>query len=759
MFRVWRILSRRRRQIGIVVLLCLLVGLLVTFMMQPVYRGTVTIQIARESSKIVNVESVDPDDDGGGSGGSREYLETQYQLLKSRALAEKVVQATNLDSPSSTALNNSGGGFFSWVKSNVSALLSSDPAPTQQGPDLAARRNQAIGLVLGMIDVQPQRNSQLVSVNVSSPDPQMAARLANALAESYIAQSLERRYNASSYARSFLQDRLAELKLKVEESEKDLVNYAQSQGIVNMDNDSTLLSADLETANSSLGTARGQRIRDEEMWKIAENTPPLSIPEVIQDSSVRALRDQIAAASAEYQQKLSQFKPAFPQMVELKAKMDELQFQLDAQSNLIKETIKARYEASLQQEKVLQAQLDAVKQDALGMRDRLIRYNILKREVESNKSLYDGLLQRYKEVGIAGGIGASNISIVDRAQVPGAPYSPNMILNLGLAGFVGLILGIGLAFGLEMLDDTLKSPDHAEEKIGVPVVGVIPLGGGDADLLTQMETPKSNLAEAFRSLRTSLQVSTPEGVPKSLLITSSQPGEGKSTTAVALAQNFAQLGYRVLLIDADLRRPSLHRVLDVPNEVGIVDYLSGAVPLASIVQSYGPNLTLIPCGAPPRDPTELLAGTRMKALIDYSSKHFDLLLLDGPPILELADAPLLASMTEGTLLVVSANTVRHSVVRTRIKRLQRARATITGVVLNRFDMRAADSYYYYSGYYSGAYDYGTSDETPADGSLTNPQGDGPDDGTAASPAGTETPVVADNRAGSDRRDDGSGRGA
>ncbi|MBS7539993.1 GumC family protein [Ancylobacter lacus] len=698
--RYWRVLRRRTRLILMIVGVFCFLGFVVTLLMPSSYRATVTLQLEPQAAKIVNVEGVQPEMS---KSNDKAFYETQYALLESRSLAERVVKSLNLDtSPEFMGSDKKGG-----VGAVIDAVLGKGDAPAEQMDEsqLAQRRRNAVDRLLTMIIVTPERNSQLVDVSVSGRDPAMVARIANAIGENFISSNLDRRFDASSYARRFLEDRLAEVKLKLQESEKELVDYAQSESIVDTNDDRSLVEANLAALNDSLAQAQADRITNEELWKQAEATSGDGLAEVIQNDTVGKLRERLAASQAEYQQKLSQYKPAFPAMVQLKAQIDELQLQLMAQVDLVKSTIKARYEASLSREKLLADQVDKLKSDVLAQRDRSIQYNILRREVQANKTLYEGLLQRFKEVGIAGGVGLSNVSIIDRAEPPRFRYSPKLSLNLIFSAMLGLIAGVGAAFGLEMMDETLKSPDQAEAKVGLQVLGVIPLIDTSASVLDLIDSPRSDVAESYRSLRTAIQFATAGGMPKSLLVTSSQPGEGKTTTTWALAKGFAQLGFKVLLIDVDLRRPSMHRLIGVPNTVGLSDYLSGSKPLGELIQTPFPNLSFISSGSIPEDPTELLAGARMTSLLSFGASHFDIILLDGPPILEIADAPLLASLSEGTLMVVSANMARHTVVRNRLKRLQQARVKVLGVVMTKFDMRNANSYYYYSGYYSGAYDY------------------------------------------------------
>src|SRR5262249_827122 len=354
--------------------------------------------------------------------------------------------------------------------------------------------------------------------------------------------------------------------------------------------------------------------------------------------------------------------------------------------DVIKQSLKARYEAALQQEVLLKQKMDETKQAVLATRNKEIQYNILKREADTNRTLYDGLLQQYKDGGVAGAVGTNNVAVIDRAQRPGAPFAPNRQRYLGVSLFLGLAAAGLLIVLFEILDDTFKSPEELEEQLGLAVLGIIPLS--DDDVLSSIAEASSPLAEAFRSFRTAIQFTTDQGAPKSIVVTSARPGEGKSTTALALAVNFAQLGMKVLLIDADLRNPSQHRNLKLSNGVGLANYLAGGAMPDNIFQKTNTDgLYFMPSGPLPPNPAELLAGARMMSLLSMASEKIDTIIIDSPPVMGLADAPLLASMAAGTLLVIATADTRRAVVKTALKRLHFARARMVGALMNKCDFR------------------------------------------------------------------------
>jgi polysaccharide biosynthesis transport protein len=692
----------------------LAIGSIITLTSTPIYQATVTIQIDRQAPKVIRTNT-----DAGNTGGESEYgdrfYQTQYDLLRSRMLAERVAADLDLGNasdflspPSSSAWGKLRNLLFHSAATAINDKGKTATAVEKENKgNLEGRKAAAAGVVQDGLSIAPVRNSAVVAISFDSPSPQWAQRIANGVADSYVSSNLERRYAATSYARNFLKERLEELKLKLEESEKALVAYEEEKELIGdvkanskdgKEASESLADSDLAALNTALEAVVAERIHAQELWEQANNSKELGLPQILEDSSIKTLRGQRAVLMADYQNKLSTFKPDYPDMLRLKAQISEIDQEIKSEADVIKQSLKAHYESALQQETLLKNKMEETKHGVLETRNKEIQYNILKREADTNRTLYEGLLQQYKDIGVAGAVDTNNVAIIDRAQVPGAPYKPNLQSNLlkwlGF-GLVAAALAIAL---IELLDDTFKSPEEIEEQLGLAVLGIIPMSEGG--ILADIRRPSSPIAEAFRSFRTALQFSTDQGAPKSIAVTSSQPGEGKSTAALALGINFAQLGMKVLLIDADLRNPSQHRNLARSNGTGLANYLAGGAMPESIFQKTDVDgLYFMPSGPLPPNPAELLAGPKMMALLSTASEKIDMVIIDSPPILGLADAPLLASMAAGTLLVVATNT-RRSVVKAALKRLHFARGRMVGALMNKCDF---SSNYGYSGY---GYGYG-----------------------------------------------------
>ena len=698
----WHVLLKRKWLVLSILAAGVAVALLATLMTTPLYRATAVLQVEKQGAQIIQVDGIQPGDDP--YGWDPEFLQTQYELIKSRSLAERVANELNLDSKTLDNLYQPG-----WLDRTLSQLRPQSQKPKQAAKpiDPAQQLRAGADVVVGGLSVEPVRNSRLVRINFVSQSPVFSARVANAVADGFIAAGLERRFGASSYAKTYLEDQLELTKARLEESERKLVQFAQKENLVDTGKDGQSLAIqNLTQLNAALATAQDQRIRAQARWQQASSG---AMPaDMIGNSNIRLLQQQKAQLLGTYQQKLQTFKPDYPEMQQLKGQIDEIDRQIGKETAGVRASVKAEYDAAATQERMLMGQIAALRGEALDVDGRSIRYNILKREVDTNRELYDGLLQRYKQVGAAGDVRASNVSIIDRAEVPRGRFKPSLTTNLALGLLIGAMLGVLAAFLLEFLDDTLKTPEDLEEKLGLAVLGVIPKLGQKENLAAVAADSRSAFSEAYRSVRTSLQFATDHGVPRSLLVTSTGPGEGKSTTSLALARNFAQLGKRVLLIEADLRNPSLHRTLRLPDrDVGLSNLLAGACSLSeATLATDDERLSVILSGPLPPNPAELLAGTKLVSLLTVAAERYDQVIIDSPPVLGLADAAVLANACDGTLLVVNSAKTKISAAQAALKRLLHARARVVGALLSKYDARAA-GYGYGQGYhYKSYYAYG-----------------------------------------------------
>ncbi|MFN4091461.1 MAG: GumC family protein [Brevundimonas sp.] len=691
-----RMLVKHRFVIIGSIIAALVVGLAISLLMTPIYAASTVIQIDREETRVLGSDSdmlqtptlVQ----------AEEFFQTQYGLLRSRSLAERVVDKMGLAN---------SNAFLDAMEVDFQPAEDARPAEIS-----LARRNRVIKTVQNNLTVSPVRGSRHVKLTFESPDAELAARVVNAFGEAFIQASLDRKFQSTVYVRDFLEGSLAQTKSKLEESERQLVRYAEQQQIISVTDQSTiqggqqesLASRNLSTLNASLAAARSSRIAAEEKWRSARSTPLLSLPEVLQNPAVQTLSEERARLKAEYEQKLRVYQPDYPEMRQLQARIGELDIEMNAIASSVRTSIQSQYTIALNQERALEQQVNGLKGDVLDLRNRSIQYNILQREVDTGRTLYEGLLQRYKEVGVLGGVTANNISIVDPAVVPTRAAKPDIKLNMAIAALLGLAIGVVAVLMLEALDESLLTPDDIEQKLGLPVLGVAPLLNKEEAPLVALADIRSAFAEAYYSLRTALQFSTQNGAPVSLLVTSSRPAEGKSTTALAIALNFARVGKRVLLVDGDLRNPSLHRTLALANTQGLSNLLSGHDDLRGLVIESGhKGLSFLPCGPLPPSPAELWGSDRLSWFIRKAVGEFDHVIIDGPPVLGFADAPLLASATEGTVFVVESRFTKRSQARGSIRRMMIGKARILGVVLTKFNAKEAS----YGGYdYAYDYNYG-----------------------------------------------------
>jgi succinoglycan biosynthesis transport protein ExoP len=684
---LWRIVSEWRWLILGAVAVGLAGAIVITFLTTPLYRARATLEInppqieAIDQSKVSNV--------GNSYFDQRAYMQTQIGLLQSKSLAERVAQDLNLVSNSSTAKTSA---------------------------DRLTRVNAAAGRVRGGFTAAPVQESRLIELTYVSPSPTLAEQIVNSYAEDFIQSNLQRRLESTAYARHFLEGQIAKYKTELETAERQQVAYAQAQQIITVGNSggdqgkggsgegTSLQGAQLAALNQALSDAMTRRIAAQEAYESEMRAGPTS--EV--NASTSALRNQRATLEATYQQNLATYKPDYPTMVSLRAQIDALDQQIRREAGTVtsgrSNTLLANYRAAAAAERQLQGQVNRLKGAVLNLRERSIQYNILQRNIDTSRAMYEALLERYKQIGVAGNVGTNNISIVDRADVPVVPFKPNLMLNLLIGLGLGLVAGLGAALALEFLNDTIKTPDDVREKLHLPSLGIIPMKKGSDALAEELKDQSSAVSEAYFSLRTSLQFTTDSGAPKSLLITSTRAAEGKSSTTLALAQNFARLGNRVLLVDGDLRKPAFVTGLE-PNE-GLSKLLTNHEPLEDhILNTQYENLSLLPCGPLPPNPAELLASPRLKAILADALTKFDMIIVDGPPVLGLADAPLLSGVCRATLLVVESGRTRTMAALDAITRLKAAGGNIVGAALTKFRARS-HGYGYGYGYGYEPYRYG-----------------------------------------------------
>ena len=701
--RYWRIALRRRWLIVSIVTSALLLGLLATLLTTPQYTATASIEISRQHERILNVEGVEPKSEGI----DLEFYQTQYSLLKSRSLAERV--ATELRLAQNDAFFDNFG-----VRPPDSGLFSDTDGRRLSSEQLKERHALAVEVLLENVSISPIRGSRLVDVSFTSPDRGLSQRVANAWTTHFIASNLDRRFEATSYARRFLEGRLEQLRRRLEESERQLVGYASAQGIVNIAAESnspdaprqerSLVAENLATLNLELTRATADRIRAEVRATRGGNSA-----EALNNNTLTTLRERRASLAAEYSRLLTQFEPEYPQARALKAQLTQLEQAISSEEARIGLHLSGNYREAVAREENLRRRVEELKANFQDLRRRSIQYNIYQRDVDTNRSLYEGLLQRYKEVGVAGGVGTNNVSVVDPARLPDKPSSPNLISNLLMA----LLFGIGLAgiivFVLEQIDEALKDPSQVPSTLALPLLGAVPQVE-DADPVQVLHDRKSAAAEAYLSVQTNLQFSTDHGVPHSLAITSTRAGEGKSTSAYAIALSLARTGANVVLVDLDMRSPSVGAILNVSANAGVSNFLAGDENLdAMLVRADAHGFHALLAGPPPPNAAELLTGPRLDVLISNLRGRFDYVIFDAPPVLGLADAPLISRRVEGIVYTVESGGPRVSAIQMALSRLKAADARLIGVVMTKFQAQKI-SYGYDYGY---GYGYGNSDPKTA----------------------------------------------
>lgn len=727
---LWRMVVKHKWLLLGMAVAGLLAALLLSFVRTPLYLATTTLQVDKRAPRVLQFgQDLDPmaqelDD--------RTGLGTQLELLKSRVLAERVIDELRLDRagalPQPSELLPSAGadaalpgeeaalaerGILERIQDSWNKLREPAAASTER-----LNREEVVKAFQDTVTVQQVRNSRMLRIEVENPDPQLAARIANTMAQSFIALNLERRLESSSYAKTFLEQQLALTKARLEESERRLNQFARERNILTLDEKTNVVNQTFTEFSTALARAEQERIKIESEYE-AVRTNPDSTRQVLDNRAIQELKLLRSRLDAEYQQNAKIYKDDFPRMQQLRAQINEVDAKIQTEVAFVLDSLSKALDTAKRQEAAIRTRLAETRGEIVKGQELSVEFNLLKREVDTNRELYDGLLQQVKEVGVAGGVETNNIQVVDKAETPLFPHKPRIPLNAAIGLMAGLVLGLVLVFLMESMDDSIKFADEVEKNLHVPLIGVIPKVKDKSGLasiaLLAHEDPRGHLAEAYRSVRTALQFSTSEGAPKRLVVTSTAKNEGKSTTSLALAINFAQLGARVVLIDADMRNPTAHKFLGLPNALGLSNVLSGQkVDSADLLQeTMIPNLQVVTAGPIPPSPVDLLTGPKMGELMDeLQAQGVEYLIIDGPPVLGLADAIVLGNQVPSMLYVAQASHTRKSHIRDAFRRLRMAGIVPRGVVLTKTTAQNT-AYYTYESYYG----YGAN---PAPAGRTEP---------------------------------------
>ncbi|HWR58961.1 MAG TPA: polysaccharide biosynthesis tyrosine autokinase [Thermodesulfovibrionales bacterium] len=698
-----RVILRRKWIVMTFFLIAITTALLGMFLMKPIYRSSVVLKIDKEPN-VVNLKDVYEKD------GGDEYYQTQYKVLKSRGLAKRVIRSMKLDQ------NPDFAGSIAPPKSPAEMAETPAAQNTEEDSDPTL-----VDRFLKSLSVEPQPRSRLVKISFDSPSPALTASVSNEVAKVFINYGVESKFDATLQARDWLEKQLEDLKIKVERAEDALNKYVTQSGIVFMsdgggdskEKGQNMVTKRLEDLSTQLVQATSDRVTKEVMFLESQRLNGEAIPAVQNNPLIQGLQKDYAAIESEYAQLSKVYKPDYPKMVRLKEQSNQLKKQIDAETRKALEGLRVDYQAASRKERYLSSALDKHRSEVTGQNEKMVQYSILKREADTNRELYNNLLHRLKEVGVTASLTASNIHILDRAEVPRAPYKPNKKRNLVIAVMVGLLGGIGLAFFVEYLDNTVKTSDDIEKEVALPSLGLVPdlleKGRKNAFPVVTYEDKSSPLSEAYRSIGTYIQFSSAGRPPKSILVTSARQGEGKTTTVVNIAVTLTHNYGRGIIIDSDMRRPMIHKIFDVDNSRGLSSFLAGHLELNDglIQKTKVENLEVIPAGVLPPNPSELLNSYRFKDLLTELFNAYSFILIDSPPVLGLSDSLVLSTLMDGVVMVTRAgNTPKDAAVQAR-KLLQGVNAKILGVILNGMteaDLKYGSYSYYYTHYYKDGYD-------------------------------------------------------
>jgi capsular exopolysaccharide synthesis family protein len=698
------IIHKRRGIVATCLGLSLLIATLYNYTTRPVYQATAQILIDRDLPNVLPTKELLDTEAGA------DYYQTQYQLLRGRMLIERVVEKLQLQKG---AEFQTGPLMSPWERIQRK-FLGRNPGPALDTDGMPL--SPTVGAFRSRLQIEPVAGSRLVNVRFSAYDPSVAAKAVNTLAQLYIDQSMEFRYTTSTEATGWLGERVADQKSKVEQAERALQAYREREGLVNFDEKEGLGDQKVVAISSSVLQARTERIAKESLYAQMRSLPSsqlASFPGVLANPIVSGLRTRLT----ELQQKQARLSESLgekhPDMVSVRSEISSTEDKLRSEIQSVLRSVESDYKTALQQEAKLEAGLEAAKLEALAQNRKAVEFTVLKREVDANQQLLRELMGRSQETGLETELKSTNIRIVEKAETPRAPIYPQRMRNYQWALMIGIGLGIGLALLFEHMDNTLKTPEDVKNYLGLPFLGMVPdvaarTAAANAARPSPLilKNPGSAVAEAYRVLRTNLIFSSATSNGRALVVSSANPGEGKTTTVANLAASLAQNGAKVLAVDADLRRPTMHQHFGVAKTPGLTDLIVDKCKASEAIQvTRFKGLQVLPCGYVPPNPAELLGSAAMKEVILALREHYDWVLIDTPPILGMADTPVLCPLVDGVVLVIGAEISGRPAIERALDQIGGVGGKITGVVLNKVDLERNSYYYgqYYGEYYRSYY--------------------------------------------------------
>jgi len=710
--RYWRVVRKRKWVILATFAIVVALAVIATLNATRLYQATSQVAIFPENPNVLGFKDrpdtpVDYDYDAA--------LETQVAILRSNALAIKVIETLHLDRDARFT------GVGQPPPSTDSAVRVSGMEPD---PVKAAG---LLGTFHAGLNVQLVRSTRLIQVSYTHPDPRLATLIANTLVTTFIEENFRTKYESVTQTSEWLARELADLQMKVQTSEEKLVRYQKDHSILGVDEKQNIVTARLDELNKELTEAQTERFQKESDYKFALAGDPASSesPNTSQQgtsSLLEKLREKEADLNTQYAQATTQFGSGYPKVSELSNQLKQVRAEIETEKTRMQRRIRGEYLAAVQREDLVAAAFNRQKQEANQLNESAIEYSVLKRDAESNRQLYQDLLQRLKEAGVSAGLRSSNIRVVDVARTPTSPIAPNVRRSMVLGVLLGLGLGLGLAFLLESLDNTVHNLEEIGAISALPALATIPLQpsknglsrkllratadekSGSPTLVTYSR-PRSEVSEAYRSLRTSILLSAFGAPPKVILVTSASPQEGKTTISANSALVLAQRGSRVLLLDADLRRPGLEELFGIKSRGGLSTVISGVDKVEDVMLPFTevPNLWILPAGPIPPQPAELLSSTVMKDYIARWRNEFDHVIIDTPPCLSVTDAVVLSPLADRVILVARSGQTTRPALRRACDLLLQVNARVMGIVLNALNVHSAEGHYYYGGRYGDRY--------------------------------------------------------